>query len=175
MAKVPRKGQEVVGASGAASVPDGHSKEIVPAKSTSVAGLPPELVDALETLPKKEATGLLSFFISRSTTSTGPDPETARIMAQAEMHEEECKLKAFQANLEGREKQGVRDHEFRKNKLNHGSIMSAMVIFVTVCGVSGGLALTVSGNSAIGTPVLVASFTMLSSIAGKLLSARDKD
>jgi hypothetical protein len=161
--------------SGSAPAPEVNSREVVQTKpSTVAAGFPPEIIDALDTLPRKDATGLLSFFFSRSITNAGPDPETAKIMAQSEMHEEECKLKAFQANLEGREKQSVRDHDFRKKKLNHASIMSAIVIGVTVCGVAGGLALTVTG-SPIGSPVLVASFTMLSSIAGKLLGARDKD
>lgn len=40
-------------------------------------------------------------------------------------------------------------------------------LLVTVAGVGSGLALTVAGNSAIGNPVLIASFTMLSGLAAK--------
>ncbi len=116
---------------------------------------------------------MLSIALSR--TSFGPDPETAKTLARAEMHEEECRLKAFQANLENREKQGQRDHEFRKKKLNHASAMTAGIIVVTTGGVGAGLALITHGNSAVGNPILIASFTLLSSMAGKLLSSREKD
>jgi hypothetical protein len=119
---------------------------------------------------------MLSIALSRTTSfGMGPDPETAKTLAQAEMHEEECKLKAFQANLENREKQNQRDHEFRKKKLNHSTMMSAAIIATSVCGVGAGVYLTVTGNPAVGTPIMVAGFSILSPFAGKLLAARDRD
>jgi hypothetical protein len=158
----------------------GQIKEIDKSRqpTTGLASLAPEDEKAL--LKAMEAGGpkaLLAFFTAvRSTTTTfGPDPETAKVMAQTEIHEEECRLKGYQASLENREKQNQRDHEYRKKKLNHQSIMTAAVLVVSVVGIGGGLRLSVSGNSVIGNPVLVASFTLLSSLAGKLLSAKDKD
>ena len=53
--------------------------------------------------------------------------------------------------------------------------MSVIVLVVTVAGLIAGLALSASGNSSIGNPVLIASFTLLSSLAGKLLAGKDKD
>jgi hypothetical protein len=91
------------------------------------------------------------------------------------MHEENCRLQAYQASLQNREEQSKRDHEFRKKKLNHSTALMITVVVVTIGGVGGGLILSVTGNSSLGNPVLVASFTLLSSLAGKLLGSRDKD
>ena len=118
---------------------------------------------------------MLSIALSRTTFGVGPDPETAKAIAQTEMHEEECRLKAFQSSLQNRELQSQRDHEFRKQKLGHQTWMTAAILCVTVIGTGTGLALSISGNSSIGNPILAASFTMLSGLAGKLLSSRDKD
>jgi len=98
-----------------------------------------------------------------------------KVISETEIHEENCKLQAYQASLVNRDKQAERDHDFRKRKLNHQSAMNAAVLLVTIGGVGGGLYLSATGNSAIGNPVLIASATMLSAIGGKLLSARDKD
>lgn len=91
------------------------------------------------------------------------------------MHEEECKLKAFQSSLQNREAQSGRDHDFRKKKLNHQTGLTVTVLFATIGGVGGGLFLSATGNTSLGNPVLIASFTMLTTLAGKLLASRDKD
>jgi hypothetical protein len=153
---------------------DGKPKQ----PTTGMSGLAPEQEQALaKALEAGGPKALLAFFTAiRSTTTTfGPDPETAKVVAQTEMHEEECRLKGYQSSLENREKQSQRDHEYRKKKLNHQSMMTAAVLIVSVAGIGGGLILSVSGNAAIGNPVLVASLTLLSSLAGKLLSSKDKD
>ncbi|HVU45431.1 MAG TPA: hypothetical protein VHD85_04850, partial [Terracidiphilus sp.] len=45
--------------------------------------------------------------------SSGPDPETARAIAQAEMHEESCRLQGYKESLKTRDKQNEREHEYR--------------------------------------------------------------
>jgi hypothetical protein len=77
--------------------------------------------------------------------------------------------------LQNRETQSQRDHDYRKKRLNHQTSLSAIVLLVTVGGVIAGLGLSATGNSTIGNPVLIASFTLLSSLAGKLLTGREKE
>jgi len=137
--------------------------------------LPPLILHALEKVPDQDAKAILSMAISRTTFGFGPDPETAKVLAQTEMHEEECRLKGFQASLQNREEQNKRDHEFRKKKLNHQTGLTVAVLAVTVGGIGGGLFLSVTGNQALGNPVLIASFTVMTTLAGKFLASRDKD
>ena len=162
-----------------APVPDEDKKQekVVPASTTPDLSLtlPPPIINALKKVPDEDAKAVLQMAISRTTLGFGPDPETAKTIAQAEMHEENCRLQAFQASLQNREEQSKRDHEFRKKKLNHSTGLMVTVVVVTIGGIGGGLVLSATGNSTLGNPVLVASFTLLSSLAGKLLGSRDKD
>jgi hypothetical protein len=137
--------------------------------------LPPPILNALEKVPDQDAKAILSVALSKTTLGFGPDPETAKTLAQTEMHEEECRLKAFQASLQNREEQSKRDHEFRQKKLNHQTALTLTILTVTIGGIGGGLVLSATGNSPLGNPVLVASFTVLTTLAGKLLASRDKD
>jgi hypothetical protein len=141
----------------------------------AVIPLPPPVLSALEKVADQDARAVLQVALSRTTFGFGPDPETAKTIAQAEMHEEDCRLQAFRSSLQNREEQSKRDHEFRKKKLNHQSGLTITVLVVTIGGVGGGLVLSATGNATLGNPVLIASFTLLSSLAGKLLASRDKD
>lgn len=145
------------------------------AKSDGPAVLPSPLRSALDKVPDKEARAMLQVALSRTTFGFGPDPETAKTLAETEMHEEDCRLAAYKASLANREEQNKRDHDFRKKKLNHSTALTATIVLVTVGGVGGGLYLSATGNTTLGNPVLIASFTLLSSLAGKFLGARDKD
>ncbi len=134
------------------------------------------LQSALAKVPDQEVRTILSLALSQRTSfGIGPDAETMKVLADTEIHEETCRLKGFEASLANKDKQADRDHDFRKRKLNQQSLMSGAVLVVTVLGVMAGLALSVTGSANIGTPVLVASFTVLTTIAGKLISSRDKD
>jgi hypothetical protein len=155
--------------------PQGSPQADLPALDGAPLPVPSEVQRALEKLPAQEAKGLLSVFLARSSTTFGPDPETAKVIAQSEMHEEDCRLKAYQSSLANKEAQGARDHEFRKKKLNHRTATSAVVLTVVVAGVVAGVALCASGSIAVGSPVLVASFTMLSNMAGKMLRSGDEE
>ncbi len=151
--------------------------EAVPEQSKSLEkpSLPPPVLHALEKVPDQEAKAILSMAVSRTTFGFGPDPETAKILAETEIHEEECRLKGFQASLQNREEQSKRDHDFRKKKLNHQTGLTVVVLVVTVAGIAGGLVLSATGNSTLGNPVLIASFTVMVTLSGKLLAGRDKD
>jgi hypothetical protein len=163
----------------APTTPPGNSAEDQVALATTTPdmplSLPSPVLNALKKVPDEDAKAVLQVALSKTTFGFGPDPETAKTIAQAEMHEENCRLQAYQASLQNREEQSKRDHEFRKKKLNHSTVLMVTVVVVTVGGIGGGLILSVTGNSSLGNPVLVASFTLLSSLAGKLLGSRDKD
>jgi hypothetical protein len=140
------------------------------------AALVASLENALSKVPDTEARTILSLALSsRTSFGFGPDADSMKIMAETEMHQETCQLQAYQASLSNRDKQSERDHDFRRRKLNHQSLMSGAFVLVTICGVGAGLYLAATGNTSVGTPVLIASATLLSTIGGRLLPGRDKD
>lgn len=128
---------------------------------------------ALEKLPP-ETRDVVSVIAGFFRSTTGPDPETAKIVAESEMHEESCKLEGYKETLKTRDKQSARDHEFRTKKLNHETAKAMLIATVCVAGIVSGLYLLVAkGNSEVGTPLLVASFMAL--LSGKSLFSKDKD
>jgi hypothetical protein len=161
--------------SSASQVPEAAEKSKDERQPELSRPLPPPILHALDKVPDQDAKAILSMAISRTTFGFGPDPETAKVLAQTEIHEEECRLKGFQASLQNREEQNKRDHDFRKKRLNHQTGLTAIVLVVTVGGIGADLFLSATGNTALGNPVLSASFTVMITLAGKLLASRDKD
>ncbi len=107
---------------------------------------------------------------------TGPDPETSRIVAQSEMHEETCKLEAYKESLKIKDKQNERDHEFRKKRLNHETLKNSVILAVCVVGICAGLYLLVvkKDQASLGSSILIASFMALLG-GGKSLFQKEKD
>lgn len=137
--------------------------------------IPAEYVAAkeLEKLPPEMKT-VVSVMAAFIRSSTGPDPDTAKIVAETEMHEESCKLEGYKETLKTRDLQNERDHKFRVKKLNHETAKSMILALVSVAGIITGLYLLVAkNNGSVGTPLLVASFMAL--IGGKSLFPKDKD
>jgi len=129
-----------------------------PAASDPSSALPPEL----EKLPPemKAVVSVMMGGFFRST--SGPDPETAKIMAQTEMHEETCRLEGYKENLKNRDKQNDRDHEFRKKQLNHNTAKQFIIIAVCIVGILAGLYLLIGrGQETLGTGLLVGAFVTL--------------
>ena len=135
--------------------------------------IPSPIKEALETIPDQQTRAILSVALSRTSLGVGPDPETAKIIADSEMHQENCRLEGYRAALQNRDKQADRDHQFRGKKLNHQSLMTGAILAVSVAGSGIGLYLSISGNPSLGNPVMVAALGLLASLAGKLLSAKD--
>lgn len=130
--------------------------------------IPHVVLEAAEKLAQQDPKTLLSIFLAKSTTSFGPDPETAKIMADAEMHEEDCKLKGYQSTLQNRDQQNQRDHEFRLKRLSHETAMQIIVLLTAVGGAGAGLYLLLKGNAVVGGNILVASvMTILYVLGGK--------
>ena len=131
---------------------------------------------AAEELAEQDPKTLLSIFLAKSTTSFGPDPDTAKIMAETEMHGEDCKLKGYQATLQNRDQQNQRDHVFRLKRLQHETAMQIIVLIAAVCGSGVGLYLVVEGHTGVGGNVLVASvMTILYVLGGKSPILKGKD
>jgi hypothetical protein len=134
----------------------------------------PEYVPALEKLDKPELVSLAAAFFSSKTT-LGPDPETAKLMAQTEMHHETCRLEAFKKNLENQSQDGKRDHEYRLKRLNYDTILMGMVLLLALAGAGTGLYLTVSDHSALGSNILIASVALIYYIIGGKTPFSKKD
>lgn len=129
---------------------------------------------ALKKLDKPEVLSLAAFFSSKMT--LGPDPESAKLMAQTEMHAETSKLDAYKESLRNRDKQNERDHEFRCTKLNHDNWNLKIILGVAVLGCIGGVALLLNGHQLIGSNVLLASaITVLNLVGGKSPFSGGKD
>jgi hypothetical protein len=113
---------------------------------------------------------MAGFFRSTS----GPDPETTKILAQTEMHEETCKLEAYKQSLGNREKQNTRDHEYRMRQSTFDMVRNMLMTLVCVIGLGVGLYLLVfKKDNTVGTSILVASFMAM--LGGKSLLPKDKD
>jgi hypothetical protein len=129
-----------------------------PASSPSTEGQQSvPMIEGLEKLPKD----LVSMLFAQSTTRFGPDPETAKILVQAEQHEEDCRLAGYQATLENREKESARDHEYRLKKLNREFGISIVVLVgaLALCGI--GLFMMVIGQTAVGSNLLIGGGMLL--------------
>ena len=142
-----------------ASVPqDTNAQEILPA---GMEKLPPEM--------RTMVSMMAGFFRSTS----GPDPETSKIVAQAEMHEESCKLDGFKESLKVRDQQNERDHEFRVKHLNHETGLNMLMMCIYIAGIICGLYLLVSKkNETVGSYILIAFSVAL--FGGKPNFHRDK-
>jgi len=144
--------------------------------NAAIAPLTPEYVTAkeLEKLPQDMKT-VVSVMVAAIRSTTGPDPEAAKIAAGAEMHSESCKLDGYKETLKNRDLQNERDHRFRIKKLNHETFRNTIFILVCVLGMCVGLYLfVVKAEKTLGSNILLASFLGLVG-GGKFLSQKDKD
>jgi hypothetical protein len=127
----------------------------------------------IEKLPPEMRT-MVSVMAGFFRSTSGPDPETARILAQTEMHEETCKLEGFKQSLKTRDQQNERDHLYRVKRMNHDTAKTLIVMVVCLGGIICGLYLIVAKHdSAVGTPLLVAGFMAM--LGGKSILPKDKD
>jgi hypothetical protein len=94
---------------------------------------PQKVAEALNKVVDPEAKVTLAVALSRTSYGFGPDPETAKIIADGEMHEENCRLEGYKASLDNRDKQNERDHDFRKRRLNRETAMALSVLAVRDC------------------------------------------
>ena len=132
-----------------------------PTALTSAPTLPNASAAEIERLPPEMKT-VVSIMAGMHRSTSGPDPDTARAIAQAEMHEESCRLQGYKESLKTRDKQNERDHDYRKKKLNHETIKNVIVLIVCVVGIVVGLYLLVAkGRDTLGTGLLVAAFMTL--------------
>jgi hypothetical protein len=121
--------------------------------------LPPQAIQALKLL--MESTEMRASF--------GPDPETAKIIAETERHAEEKKLEGYKATLEHRDKQSQRDQDFRMQQLRHSALDRRIVLFSSLIALAGGAALSFRGDPQLGNPIMSAALTLLITlITGKL-------
>jgi hypothetical protein len=138
---------------------------ILPVGTASPVVVPPpppqKIAEALSKVGDPEAKMTLTVALSRTSYGFGPDPETAKIIADSEIHEENCRLEGYKASLDNRDKQNERDHDFRKRRLNREFSMSLAVLIVALLGAGTGLFLIIRGTTTIGSNVLIASIGII--------------
>lgn len=122
---------------------------------------PQKITEALAKVGDPEAKMTLSVALSRTSYGFGPDPETAKIICDGEIHEENCRLEAYKASLSNRDKQSDRDHDFRKRQLNRDFAMSITVLLLAIVGAGTGLFLVVRGSTTLGSNLLIASIGLI--------------
>ncbi len=126
----------------------------------------PEYVPSgLEQLEKPALVQLAAAFFSSKTTF-GPDPETAKLMAQTEMHHETCRLEAYRKNLENQEEDSKRKHQYRLKHLNHDTFLLALVLILALGGAGVGLYLTIIDKPGLGSNLLIASVALIYYVIG---------
>jgi hypothetical protein len=139
----------------ASPTPATPKSEVAPAQVISPEVAKEVLEKKLEEAPAEKLISLLFASITRTTT-IGPDPETAKTMAQAEMHAETSKLEAYKEQLKTRDEQNKRDHDYRCKKLGQNGLNLRIVLVVAVCGCIGGIVLLLGGHQLVGSNVLIA-------------------
>lgn len=129
--------------------------------------VPAEYVPAekvLQKLEKPEVLSLAAFFSSKMT--LGPDPESAKLMAETEMHHETCRLEGYKENLKLQEAESQRDHDFRKKRLNHDTFLISLVLVLALSGAGCGLYLTITDHAALGSNLLIAAVALIYYVIG---------
>jgi len=121
-----------------------------------------------------ETKAMVSLFAGIIRSTSGPDPETAKIAVQSEMHEESCRLDGYKESLKTRDRQSERDHEFRKKRLNHETARNLLLYITCVLGIGVGLYLYVGKDEkTIGSNIITACFLTL--LGGKALLPKEKE
>jgi hypothetical protein len=136
------------------------------------AATPEILAKDIEKLSPETRT-IVSVMMGLFKSTSGPDPETARSVAQSEMHEESCRLDGFKESLRVKDLQNDRDHIYRLKRLNHESAKTFVVLGLCVAGAICGLYLLVQGHTTLGSNLLTASFVAV--LGGKSLLSKDKE
>jgi hypothetical protein len=121
----------------------------------------PFIEKALEKVPDQDARALLSMAVSRTSFGFGPDPETMKVIAETEVHEETCRLEAYKATLVNKDKQSERDHEFRKRKLNHQTALTVGVLLVGALLIGFGILIYTSSQNPLGGYLIVGGAAIL--------------
>jgi len=108
-------------------------------------------------------------------TSFGPDPETARIIAETDRHAEEKKLEGYKATLEHRDHENERKHLRQIKRIGNESIRAWVVLVSSIVGAAVGIFLSVTGKSNLGIPLLLFAGILIKDLAGKPGTSGDSD
>lgn len=126
------------------------------------AGLPPQAVRWLAEMTEMR-------------TSFGPDPETARILAETERHAEEKKLEGYKATLEHRDRENDRKHIRLLARIKNESRRAWVVLIASIVAAICGVFFSVTGKSNLGIPLLVFAGIMIKDLAGKVSTSIDSE
>jgi hypothetical protein len=130
--------------------------------SKGEAPLPPQAVRMLMELTEMRA-------------SFGPDPETAKILAETERHAEEKKLEGYKATLKHRDNENERKHIRLLKKIGNESKRAWVVLIASIITAIGGIFLSITGRSNLGIPLLVFAGILIKDLSGKPSSSVDSE
>jgi hypothetical protein len=116
---------------------------------------------ALEKLPK-DTKELIIGISALVRSHSGPDPETAKAVAEAEMHSETMRCEAYKEQLDKRDKANSRDHEYRMTRLKYDNLNGHLFNLGCVIGICLGLYLYVAKHDVtLGTNLMTGCFVAL--------------
>jgi hypothetical protein len=128
---------------------------------------------AIEKLPK-ETKELIIGISALVRNQSGPDPETAKAIADSEMHQETCRLEGFKEQLDKADKRHGRDHEYRMERLRHDNRSGLLLNIACIVGIGVGLYLYVAkGDVTLGTNLMTGCFVAL--LGPKSLLQKNKE
>jgi hypothetical protein len=119
---------------------------------------------ALKKLDKPEVLSLAAYISSKLT--LGPDPESAKLMAQTEMHHETCRLDGYKENLKNQDAENERRHTFRMQRLHYDTLLTGALLLLAILGAGTGLYLTVTQRPTLGSNILIASVAIIYYLIG---------
>jgi hypothetical protein len=125
------------------------------------------------TLPPQAVKMLMELTEMRA--SFGPDPETAKILAETERHAEEKKLEGYKATLKHRDNENERKHIRLLKKIGNESKRAWVVLIASIITAIGGIILSITGRSNLGIPLLVFAGILIKDLSGKPPSSTDSE
>ena len=125
---------------------------------------PAEVVDSADKLPKQVLEQVTAF--SAAFQRIGPDPETAKILAEAESEDQKTRLEGFKAQLENQDKDAERDHQYRMDQARRSHNLKLVVLVIAVLGVAVGLYLYLTGLTGVGGNVALVSVVIALTLLG---------
>jgi len=131
-----------------------------------------DLPKDMSALPPQAVRMLLE--LTEMRTSLGPDPETAKILAETERHAEEKRLEGYKATLDHRDHENERKHVRQLKKIGNESKRAWVVLIASIVAAAGGVFLSLTGKSGLGIPLLVFAGIMIKDLAGKPASSVDE-
>lgn len=157
--------------------PEERSQNIVPATQgqlgTRAVGADDDIPKQPPSIPPEAIKVLMELTEMRA--SFGPDPETAKILAETERHAEDKKLEGYMATLEHRDRENERKHVRIVKRIGTEAHRGWAVLIASIIGAIAGIYLYLTGKQTIGVSLLIFAGIMIKDLAGKSVNSVDSE